>query len=433
MLDLHIGHEAMAHGVETPFFAFSERKLRDSFRELMDPIRRVHPRTNIAWSYKTNYLEPVCVALHDLGAHAEIMSAFELDLVERRCPAMPRLFFNGLVKSEGILQRLVRQGGYIHCLCLEDLKQVERAAVACLRPAKVALRLVFADLAESEWERFGFAAGGRALDDALSYVATSPWLELDGLHAHLGTFLDDPTLYGRLTQSLRSTSREIEARTGRPLSYLDIGGGLASANTPRYKAPAPGGTPTLAAYGETIAEAARGMNPDTELIIESARALVDPAGSLWTTVVRVDKTKGGQTAWVDSGIHQLYTALSFFHGVDAATLDRPAAAGTVTTRILGSLPMNADVLAERAALPALRVGDILRFRDAGAYNVSMGMTFTAGRPAVVWHGVDGSLAVVRRTETVDDVQRAERRVPLRAHAEAAKAMPSSHAPSEAQR
>ena len=69
--------------------------------------------------------------------------------------------------------------------------------------------------------------------------------------------------------------------------------------------------------------------------------------------------------------------------------------------------MNIDVMRDAVSLPPLSVGDRIVFRNVGAYNVTQWMQFITLRPAVVMIGANGSVAEIRRAETVDDLNQLE--------------------------
>ena len=136
-------------------------------------------------------------------------------------------------------------------------------------------------------------------------------------------------------------------------------------------------------------------------MLETGRALVDDAGSLVTTVVATKRLGDGRRALVlDAGANLLFTAFWYRHDVVPAQEVGGLAEPTV---LYGPLCMNIDVLRDSVSLPPLSVGDRLVFRNVGAYNVTQWMQFIALRPAVVMVGRSGEVAVIRRPETVDDI------------------------------
>jgi diaminopimelate decarboxylase len=159
------------------------------------------------------------------------------------------------------------------------------------------------------------------------------------------------------------------------------------------------------------------------LRMEMGRHLVDEAGYLLTTVVAMkghdrptplttplsaraakewqlmqEDSKRGLL--VDAGINFLYTAAWFEIGVWPAKLSNTQ---TTPTRLYGNLCMAIDVIRETVDLPILDVGDILTLHPVGAYNLAQSMQFIDYRPAVVLIDEDGKPQLIRRRETLEDI------------------------------
>jgi hypothetical protein len=62
-----------------------------------------------------------------------------------------------------------------------------------------------------------------------------------------------------------------------------------------------------------------------------------------------------------------------------------------------------DVIDLQRRLPAVVPGELLALCDAGAYSISRACRYTGLSPAVIVLGVDGSLRLARRPETVGDL------------------------------
>ena len=163
------------------------------------------------------------------------------------------------------------------------------------------------------------------------------------------------------------------------------------------------------------------------LRMELGRHLVDEAGYLLTTVVALkgrdrptpattDLSARSAKEWqilqedakrglvVDVGINLLYTAAWFEIGVWPSQLANMPA---TPTRLYGNLCMALDVIRESVDLPALDVGDILTLHPVGAYNLAQSMQFIAYRPAVVLISENGKPGLIRRRETLEDIDGAE--------------------------
>ena len=59
-------------------------------------------------------------------------------------------------------------------------------------------------------------------------------------------------------------------------------------------------------------------------------------------------------------------------------------------------------------LPKPERGDLLALRDAGAYGYAMSSNYNSiGKAPQVWREPDGSLELISRRETIEDILRAE--------------------------
>ena len=69
--------------------------------------------------------------------------------------------------------------------------------------------------------------------------------------------------------------------------------------------------------------------------------------------------------------------------------------------------MSIGVIREAVDLPPLDVGDRLVMHPVGAYCIAQAQSFITLKPACVLVGVDGRVRVIRRAETLADVENCE--------------------------
>ena len=183
--------EALVERYGSPLFVFSERTLRRTYRDLKDAFERRLPRTRIAWSYKTNYLDAICRTLHEEGARAEVVSEFEFDKARNLGVPGDRVHVNGPVKTEPMLRRVLPHDPILHLDNFDEIALIERVAADLgLRP-RVAVRLNMAVSSAPRWSRFGFDLESGEAESAIARCMAGGRLDLVGLHCHLGTFILD--------------------------------------------------------------------------------------------------------------------------------------------------------------------------------------------------------------------------------------------------
>ena len=387
----------------SPLFVFSERSIVSRHRELREALSVRLPKARLAWSYKTNYLDAVCKVMHREGSLAEVVSELELDKALRHV-AGTEIIFNGPYKPEGALEKAFRAGARVHLDHFDELARAEAVARRLGLAPKVALRINMSLPGITPWSRFGFnLESGQALD-AVRRLRAGGVLQLAGLHAHVGTFVQDVDAYRQEARKLSELANLLARDHGVMVEWIDLGGGFASSNTLHAQyLPGEQVTPSFAQYAEAIAEglAALALPPGREptIFLETGRALVDEAGSLVTTVHATKRLTDGRRALIlDAGVNSLFTAFWYRHDVVPA---QPFAGTPEPTILYGPLCMAIDVVRDQLLFPPLSPGDRIVVRNVGAYNVTQWMQFITDRPAVVLVSRTGEAALMRRRESVE--------------------------------
>lgn len=383
----------------SPLFVFSERRLRARAREAKAAFRRTLPGTRFGWSYKTNYLDAICAVFHAEGSLAEVVSGMEYEKARRLGVRGQDIVFNGPAKTETELERAVREGALIHADHFEELALVERIAARTATPPVVGLRVSVDAGIQPCWERFGFdLESGQALD-AARRIVKSGRLRLGGLHAHIGTFILDPAVYGRAAAKLRDFAASIRAELGVDVTHLDLGGGFASNNTLGAQYHSGALVPPIVEYADAITRELAGS--PWPLLIEAGRALVDDAGTLLTSVIATKRLASGRRAIViDAGVNLLFTAWWYRLGISPA---RQGDHFVEDTTVYGPLCMNIDCVRESVPLPDLRTGEHLAIHPVGAYTLTQSMQFIHLRPACVLVSEAGEPELIRRAEVLEDL------------------------------
>ena len=390
----------------SPLFVFSEQTLVDRYHELRDAVALRYPRVRLAWSYKTNYLDAVCKVFHREGSYAEVVSEFEYDKARRLGVPGDHIHFNGPYKPVAALRKALGERAKVHIDHFDELALAEQVAVELGTRSEVALRINLQTDGTPAWTRFGFNLEGGQARDAVRRLVAGGKLALVGLHCHLGTFIQDPDVYRQAAEKLAHFANEIRADFGITLDFIDTGGGIASRNTLHAQyLPGEQATPSLARYAEALADGLAALDyPSDELptlVLEAGRALVDEAGFLIASVHANKRLPDKRRALiVDAGVNLLFTSFWYKQDVIPGQACHGLADPTIN---YGPLCMNIDVMRDTLLFPPMKPGDLLVFRNVGAYNVTQWMQFITYRPAVVLISRDGEHGLMRRAEDLEAV------------------------------
>lgn len=237
--------------------------------------------------------------------------------------------------------------------------------------------------------KFGIAAG-QALE-AYRRARGLPGLDVQGVTVHIGSQL---VSLEPLEAAFRRMGELIAVlrRDGFDIRIADLGGGLGVPHGPSQPSP-----PSPEAYGAMVRRVTQEWN--MRLVFEPGRLIAGNAGVLLTRVVRVKP--GAKHPWliVDAAMNDLMRPALYdaWHEIDA--VEPSGEKGAVN--VVGPVCESGDTFAMARDMDAVRPGDLVVFRTAGAYGATMSNGYNS-RPLTPEVLVDGARwALVRRRVEID--------------------------------
>jgi diaminopimelate decarboxylase len=243
-----------------------------------------------------------------------------------------------------------------------------------------------------------------------SEFGNRPYLELGGLHLHIGSPVNEVAPYVEAVQRALELVEGLR-RDGHEIRALNIGGGF-GADYDGAQAP------VAMEYAARIVPLLQGR--DLDVLVEPGRSIAANAGILLTRTLYRKHSGDRHFLIVDAAITELirpalYGAFHFVWPVRptggltppqrSASLALP---GTEPVDVVGPVCESGDFLAKDRRLPRVEPGELLCVFTAGAYGMSMSSQYNS-RPRAAEVLVEGDRArLIRRRETYDDLVLAER-------------------------
>jgi diaminopimelate decarboxylase len=223
-----------------------------------------------------------------------------------------------------------------------------------------------------------------------------------GLHTMVASNELNPQFFVETARMLFELAVEVAQKLDVRLEFVNLGGGIGIPYRPGQKAVGydeiSEGVKT--AYDAMIRPA--GLHP-LAIFMENGRCMTGPYGVLVTRAIH-KKDIYKKYIGVDACMANLMRPGMYGAYHHITVIGKEDAPATTTVDVVGSLCENNDKFAIDRPLPPIEMGDLLAIHDAGAHGHSMGFQYN-GKPrsAELLLREDGSVKLIRRAETLDDL------------------------------
>ncbi|CEN51568.1 diaminopimelate decarboxylase [Capnocytophaga canis] len=221
-------------------------------------------------------------------------------------------------------------------------------------------------------------------------------MQINGIHMHTGSDILDIDVFLYAAEILFETAKHFEG-----LEFLDFGSG--------FKVPYKEGDiqTNIEELGERLSSRflafCKEYGKDLALAFEPGKFLVSEAGFFLAKVNVVKQTTSTVFAGVDTGFNHLIRPMLYGATHQIENISNPNGKKRFYS-VVGYI-CETDTFASNRQIAEISEGDILCFRNAGAYCFSMSSNYNSRlKPAeVLWH--DGKAKLIRQSETFDDILR----------------------------
>lgn len=229
-------------------------------------------------------------------------------------------------------------------------------------------------------------------------VIESANIKVNGLHMHTGSDILDANVFLQGAEILFDVAKDFH-----DLEFIDFGSGFKVA----YKEADV--TTDVEELGKALSERfitfCKEYGKDLELWFEPGKFLVSEAGYFLVKVNVIKQTTATVFVGVDSGMNHLIRPMMYNSYHHIVNLSNPDGKHRIYT-IVGYI-CETDTFGWDRKLNEVHEGDILCFKNAGAYGFTMSNNYNARmRPAEVLM-LDGKNHLIRKRETLDDLLKNE--------------------------
>jgi diaminopimelate decarboxylase len=369
---------------DTPLFIYDVAIVAAQVRRLRDALPQ---DIAVHYAIKANPFAPLLERMASMVDGFDIASSGELDRALAAGMAADRISFAGPGKrdaeiaaavSAGVTLNLESEGEAIRALKIADRLGTRPRLAVRVNPDF--------DLRGSGM-RMGGGAKPFGVDAdraaALARHVVEAGADWRGWHIFAGSQALDPMAIIETQTATIALAARLSDEVGVAPPLVNLGGGFGLAHFPGEERLDI--RPIGIALGDAL-EARPAILRESAFAIELGRWLVGEAGVYLTRIVDIKESQGETFVIVDGGLHHQLAASGNFGTVVRRNYPVAIAnrfdAGVVEegVTVVGCLCTPLDRLADRVALPATKVGDIVAVFLAGAYGATASPTAFLGHP-----------------------------------------------------
>lgn len=395
----------------TPLYVYSQTALESRFQALHAEFLDKWENTRAAYAAKAFCTPALLRLVRDAGLCVDVVSGGELTCALSAGFPAERIEFNGNNKLPAELELAVESGvGRIIIDGLQELSLLESICARKGKKMKVLYRVtpgVKADthdyiITGKKDSKFGIPLDEDIIYPAIKAAIDSPWVDLLGLHFHVGSQLFEVRPYLEALEVVLGLVKETWTRYHFAMTELNVGGGFGI----RYTDEEP------RCYGwylnplmERIDAFFRELGlPRPAVVTEPGRSVVGEAGITLYTVGSIKDIPGVRKyVSVDGGMTDNIRPALYQAKYRAIAANKAEAPADETVTVCGKCCESGDILLRDAALPALEAGDILAVLSTGAYGYSMASNYNSNPIPAVALVKEGRSGLMVRRQTWEDL------------------------------
>ncbi|WP_102027144.1 diaminopimelate decarboxylase [Salirhabdus sp. Marseille-P4669] len=399
---------------QTPLYVYDVNKIRENARAFVETFKKLGVTFEVAYASKAFSSIAMLQVAKQEGLSLDVVSQGELYTALQADFPVEKIHMHGNNKSMEELQMAIDNN--IGCIVVDNFYEIDllhHLLAKANKKMNVLIRVTPGIEAHThdyiltgqEDSKFGFDLSNGQAEKALLQLMDSDYIQINGLHCHIGSQIFETTGFIMAVQKLYQALHEWNVKYGFVPTVLNLGGGFGIRYTEQDE-PKP-----LALYVESLvnevkAQATKHDLPIPEIWIEPGRAIVGDAGMTLYSIGSIKEIPNVRTyVSVDGGMTDNIRPALYNAKYDAVVANKMNKPIEKTVSIAGKCCESGDMLIWDIDVPEIESGDILAVRSTGAYGYSMASHYNRFPKAAVVFIEDGKDQLVIKRERFDELTR----------------------------
>jgi diaminopimelate decarboxylase len=385
--------------IQTPVYCYSSAALQHNYQSYTDQFSLEN--SLVCYAVKANSNQAIIRALGRMGAGADVVSEGELRRALQAGIPAGKIVYSGVAKTASEMRFALAHD--IHQFNIEseaELELLNEVALTEGKQAPIAFR-INPDIDAGTHEKIStgkarnkFGIPWTRAQQAYARAGELPGIRVQGIDMHIGSQLTQLEPFEKAFLCLAELTTALRGQ-GHNISVLDIGGGLGIDYADGNQSP-----PAITEYARLATDILGKL--DCQIIVEPGRSLVGNTGLLLSRVIYVKDGELDHFLIIDAGMNDLLRPSLYdaYHEIVPARLNNSEPR---QYQVVGPICETGDTFAKNRLLPSMQAGDLIAFKNAGAYGAVMASSYNT-RPLVPEVLVnDTEVTVIRRRPSHEEL------------------------------
>ena len=368
---------------DTPMYVFDIREAKKRIEFLKNNLP---PKVKLCYAVKANTF--IVKDIEKYVDRFEICSLGEFKICNSKRVSADKMLISGVNKSDKMINEIVNNN--VDFFTIESMEQYKKLK-QLNKHLKIMPRL-------TSGNQFGINEVD--IEDIIKDNLENNYFNIIGIQYFSGTqklsmkkqkreleYVDD--FIKRIEEKYNFKINELEFGTGFPVAYFE---------NMEFDEDT---------YMKEFSEIIHNMRFDGNIVLEIGRSIVASCGVYITKVVDKKTNNNENYAIVDGGInHLVYYGQSMAMRIpQIEVLPKRKSNGNEKWNIFGSLCTINDILVKQLSVNNLKIGDILIFKNTGAYSMTEGISLFLSRdlPKIIKINEDETIETLRETKETYDL------------------------------
>ena len=367
----------------TPTYIFDIKELKNRINYLKS---KLPTNVEICYAIKANTF--IIDDVKEEFNRFEVCSPGEFEICNKKNIAQSKILISGVYKTPKVIEEMLQKYTEIDAYTIESLEQFKLFKdIKNNKKIKLLLRL-------TSGNQFGIEE--KDIEEIIKNRENYSNLEIKGIQYFSGTQKISINNIKREIEYVDGFINKLEKEYGYKAEEFEYGGGFPVFYFENQEFDEEN-------YLNEVSEIFKQINFKGKVIIELGRSVVASCGYYITKVVDKKKNKNQNYAILDGGMnHIVYYGQSMGMKVPKCEIFPKRVNGEIENwNLCGSLCTINDILVKQLPISDLKIGDVIVFKNTGAYCVTEGISLFLSRnlPKVLKLNEKGDITLIRKEKT----------------------------------